>query len=237
MSLVWSLRQDERFAATIIAFLLCQVLTVLSFAATPSAEVPVEAGPLVVASDSNLAAVLPPDSHLLIQPEAIEVFLSALDDTIPDWVVVYGQGHHDAGHDERLFGLNRSRDERRRDKAALEWRVTFIWAGQLSPYDAARGGFPVATGPDFTKTQWGLVRFKPEELPSNLTAIAAPSLRDRLMDRMKPGKPIDIRVAMTGHLIAEESVVYDFSHEIEGQGLIMPVVRVERMDYVLTELQ
>jgi hypothetical protein len=54
---------------------------------------------------------------------------------------------------------------------------------------------------------------------------------------MKDGKPIDIKVAMTGHLIPEESVIYDFSHEQEGQGLIMPVVRIERMDYLLVEVQ
>jgi hypothetical protein len=38
---------------------------------------------------------------------------------------------------------------------------------------------------------------------------------------------------MTGHLIPEESVIYDFSHEEEGQGLIMPVVRVEHVQYFL----
>jgi hypothetical protein len=54
---------------------------------------------------------------------------------------------------------------------------------------------------------------------------------------MKDGKPIDIKVAITGHLIAEESVVYDFSHEEEGQGLIMPVVRVEQISYILGEIQ
>jgi hypothetical protein len=237
MSLVWRLPYGERFATTIIVLLLGLILSILSLVVAPSAEVPVEAGPLVVASDSNLAAVLPSDSHLLIQPAAIEGFLSVLDDSIPDWAAVYGHEHHDAGHDERLFELNRSRDERRRDKTALEWRVTFLWAGQLSPYDPARAGFPVAIGPDFMKTRWGWVRFKAEELPSNLTALAAPSLRDRLVDRMKDGKPIDIKVAMTGHLIPEESVIYDFSHEQEGQGLIMPVVRIERMDYLLVEVQ
>ena len=237
MNLVWRLRHGERFTATIIAFLLGQVMTVLSLAEAPSAEILVEAGPLIVANDSNLAAVLPPDSHLLIRPDAVEAFLSALDETIPDWSVVYGQGHHDGRHDERLFELNRGRDERRRDKPALKWRVTFIWSGELSPYDPSRGGFPVAVGPDFTKTKWGVVRFKPEELPSNLTAIASPPLRDRLMDRMKDGKPTDIKVAMTGHLIAEESVIYDFSHEEEGQGMIMPVVRVEQISYILGEIQ
>ena len=39
---------------------------------------------------------------------------------------------------------------------------------------------------------------------------------------------------MTGRLIPDEPVVYDFSHDQEGLGLIMPVVKVERLDYLLT---
>jgi len=38
---------------------------------------------------------------------------------------------------------------------------------------------------------------------------------------------------MTGRLIPGESLVYDFSHEEEGLGLIMPFVRVEQVDFVL----
>jgi hypothetical protein len=38
---------------------------------------------------------------------------------------------------------------------------------------------------------------------------------------------------MTGRLIPEESIVYDFSHEEEGLGLIMPFVRVEQVDCVM----
>jgi hypothetical protein len=52
---------------------------------------------------------------------------------------------------------------------------------------------------------------------------------------MNRGKSIDLKVALTGRLIPEESVIYDFSHEQEGQGLIMPVVRVEQVQYLLVE--
>ena len=38
---------------------------------------------------------------------------------------------------------------------------------------------------------------------------------------------------MVGRLIPEESLVYDFSHDEEGLGLIMPVVRIERVEYLL----
>jgi hypothetical protein len=40
---------------------------------------------------------------------------------------------------------------------------------------------------------------------------------------------------MTGTLIPSESIVYDFSHGEEGRGLIMPVVRVERVDVLLRD--
>lgn len=39
---------------------------------------------------------------------------------------------------------------------------------------------------------------------------------------------------MTGRLIPEEPIVYDFSHDEEGRGLIMPVVRIERIDFLIS---
>jgi hypothetical protein len=48
-------------------------------------------------------------------------------------------------------------------------------------------------------------------------------------------KSVDITVVITGRLIPDESLVYDFSHDQEGVGVIMPVVRVERLDYLLTK--
>ena len=192
---------------------------------------------LLTVRDADLAAAMPADSQKLVSAEDIEGFLAALEHTIPDWRAVHGAGHHDPGFDDRLFQLNRERDEGRKDNEALARRITFCWSGTLGPYDPARGGFPVAVGPEFTKTAWGVVRFKPEDLPSNLTATSAPSLRNRLVDLMTSGKSIDVKVAMTGRLIPEESVIYDFSHEEEGQGLIMPVVRVEHVQYLLVEPQ
>ncbi|HEX2055317.1 MAG TPA: hypothetical protein VHF07_02415, partial [Nitrospiraceae bacterium] len=123
---------------------------------------------------------IPADSMVLVSPKAIEDFLAALDHTIPDWPALYGLGHHDPAFDDRLFQFNRERDEQRQGRKELSRRITFCWSGTLDPYDPARGGFPVAVGPEFTKTTWGIVRFKPEDLPSNLTAMSPPSLRDRL---------------------------------------------------------
>src|SRR5574338_220183 len=234
MRLAWRLWRSERFALFLIALFVCYTPAMQDLFVSASPEPAIHGRPLVVAEEFALPTVLPQDSRLLIQSEPIESFLADLEETIPDWTVLYGRGHHDPEFDDRLFQLNRSRDERRRDKAALGWRVTFIWTGQLSQFDPGRHGFPVAVGPEFVRTRWGMVRFKPADLP-NLTAGAAASLQERLIGRINNGETITIRVAMTGHLIAEESVIYDFSHEEEGQGLIMPVVQVEQVDYVLVE--
>lgn len=97
-------------------------------------------------------------------------------------------------------------------------------------------GFSIAMGPIFTPTRWGLVRFKAEDLPGNLFVISDVSQRDILRRQVESGRKINIEIAMTGRLIPDESVVYDFSHDQEGLGVIMPVVKVERLDYLLTNL-
>ena len=189
--------------------------------------------PLLNVGPGEIQNVLPPSMRLLNETTSLEQFLDALDGAPPDWVTVYGHGHHDPGHDDRLFNLNRERDAKREGKPALQWRVTFLWPGELSNYDPKTGGFRVAVGPKFNPTRWGVVRFKSENLPANLMAVPNPGLREALRRRFEKGERIEIAVAMTGKLIPEESIVYDFSHDQEGLGLIMPVVRIERVDYLL----
>lgn len=177
-------------------------------------------------------ATLPPHTHLLLDPAAIEQFLLELDGRPPDWPKVYGEGHHDPDHDERLFALNRERDVRREGKAPLQWLITFVWLGELSQFDDQSGGFPIALGPKLNRTAWGEVRFKHEDLPATLVALAGEETV-RLKNRLRHGERVEIDVLMTGRLIQEESLVYDFSHEEEGRGLIMPVVRIEAVEFVL----
>ena len=176
---------------------------------------------------------LPQNTRLLDDAASLEQFLDELDGASPDWATVYGHGHHDPGHDDRLFNLNRERDTKREGRPALRWRVAFVWHGELSAFDPRAGGFHVTIGPKFTPTRWGVVRFKAENLPGNLMAVPNPSLRESLRRKFEKGERIDVHVVMTGRLIPEESLVYDFSHEEEGRGLIMPVVRLERIDYVM----
>jgi hypothetical protein len=191
------------------------------------------ARPLRSTNRNDIRAVIPPDTRLLNDPRSIEEFLDELDGRPPDWATVYGHGHHDPGHDNRLFDLNRERDAQREGKPGLQQRVTFIWSGELSRYDARAGGFHVSLGPRFIVTRWGVVRFKYEDLPSNLLAIPTGSLRKTLRRKLDKKQKIEIDIAMTGRLIPAESLVYDFSHDQEGLGLIMPVVKVEQVDYFI----
>ena len=192
------------------------------------------ARPLLTIASKDLHAILPSDSRILIDSLSLEQFLDALDRTPPDWSLVYGSGHDDPAHDERLFALNRERDAKRAGNSALTQRITFVWFGELSRYDAEAGGFRIALGPRLTPTRWGVVRFKCEDLPSNLVAKVSSTLRRELDQRIARGESVDLTVALTGRLIPDESVVYDFSHDQQGVGVIMPVVKVERLDYLLT---
>ena len=191
------------------------------------------AKPLRGAGLGDPAKFLPQNTRLLNDAASLEQLLDALDGAPPDWATVYGRGHQDPGHDDRLFALNRERDAKREGKPALQWRVAFVWYGELSTFDPMAGGFHVTIGPKFTRTRWGMVRFKAENLPGNLMAIPNPSLRESLRRRAGKGERIEIDVVMTGRLIPGESLIYGFSHEEEGRGLIMPVMRIERIDYLM----
>ena len=188
---------------------------------------------LLTIARQDLPTILPPDSHILIDPRSIEQFLDALDGRPPDWEVMYGRGHHDSGLDERLFVLNRERDAKRAGKEALQWMVVFLWSGELSHYRPTIGGFGLATGPTVTPTKWGVVRFKPEEVPSNLVVIPDSGIRDVLRRQLDAGRKINIDIVMMGRLVPDESLIYDFSHDEAGVGVIMPVVRIERLEYLL----
>ena len=180
-----------------------------------------------------LCLILLEGTRLLDDAAVIERFLEALDGSPPNWREIYGD--HGAGHDERLFALNRERDVLREGRGELTSRFTFLWSGELSTYDSDLGGFHVAMGPKLIPTRWGLVRFKPDNVPSNLVAIPPPKLAGQLSARVHKGDRIEVDVAITGRLLPEESLIYDFAHDEPGQGMVMPVVRVERVDYVLRD--
>ncbi len=194
-------------------------------------------GPLLPIRLEAVGSLLPPDTLLLHESASIEGFLEALDGRPPDWPVVYGHGHHDPSQGERLFELNRERDAKRAGKVALSRSVAFLWDGELSAFDAEAGGFRVALGPLFTQTRWGMVRFKYEDLPSTLIAVPSPEQRSHLLALLQQGSRVTIDVVMAGVLVPDESIVYDFSHDQDGMGLVMPVVRVERLLYLYPHIR
>jgi hypothetical protein len=196
----------------------------------PSAALADDAAGISVlhAATEDWTSILPPGSQILDDPTTIEPFLAALDGTPPDWRVIYG--HNGEGHDDRLFELNRARDARRHVPVHRD-SISFLWPGELSAYDAEAGGFRVAIGPRVITTKWGDVRFKPDGLPSSLIASVTPDEREALLRRQAARGPVTVEVAMTGVLVIEESLIYDFSHDEAGRGVIMPVVAVDRIDY------
>ena len=182
----------------------------------------------MVTRDSEMATRI----RHLIERKAIEAFLVALEGVPPDWATVYGLGHHDPGHDERLFNLNRERDVAREGNPVLNWHVAFVWPGELSQFDSETKSYGVAVGPEFNSTEWGMVRFKPEEFPSNLRVRPDKKLTGWIRQSLAKREKAHVLVVMVGVLIPSESVIYDFSHEEEGVGLIMPVVKVEQVEVV-----
>jgi len=190
--------------------------------------------PLQLLPAPPFTSVLPNDTLFLDDALSIETFLTGLDGQPPDWTVVYGSGHHDPGHDDRLFALNRERDAGRAGNPSLLRRIAFRWSGELSQFDPETRGFSVALGPVFTSTGWGQVRFKPDDLPGELKAIPSEGALEGLQREISAGKVVELAVIIIGRLIPDESIVYDFSHDQDGLGLIMPVVRVEEVHYVLS---
>lgn len=208
------------------------VLLLLFSAPARGAEEGLGIGPFQFLSPSQFAAIIPPDIRFLDDAPSIEKFLIILDGRPPDWPAIYGHGHHDPGHDDRLFALNRERDASRAGNPALAERIAFRWSGELSRFDPEVRGFSVAVGPVFTTTRWGQVRFKPDDLPGGLKAIPPADLLDRLQRELAAGKTVELAVIIIGRLVPEESIVYDFSHDQEGLGLIMPFVHVEEVHYL-----
>jgi hypothetical protein len=189
------------------------------------------AGHLLVTKIQDLPTLLPKGTLLLHDPVAIEKFLEALDRSPPNWAALHGEDG--ARHDELLFALNRERDRVRAGRPALAERITFFWDGVLSSYDPDKAGFLVAVGPAVTTTKWGLVRFKPESLCAELVAVPPADLTESLQARVARGENVKVMVAMTGRLAQDEALIYDFAHEEPGQGMVMPMVRVERIDYLM----
>lgn len=206
----------------------------LQFPDQVSGQPPMAKGiqPLIPLESQSLHQLIPRNVRPLLLPEEQEQFLQELEGHPPDWPALQSLDHTEQS--ERLFQLNRARDENRLiHKNILQQPIAFLWSGFLRTYMPEYQGFSVALGPELTSTSWGIVRFKPMGLSDYLVAV--PSLESVKQFRLQQqnGEQIAIGVLFFGILVADESLIYSFSHDQKGDGMILPVVQIEEVRYFL----
>jgi hypothetical protein len=191
--------------------------------------------PLFELQDQSIHNFIPATFQPLISPKEIEQFLQKLEGTPPDWAQLR---HHDmATQSEQLFQVNRQRDTARLAKDMVRQQpVAFIWAGLLRQYLPEFKGFSLALGPELTPTSWGIIRFKPIDLPNVLVAVPSAALRNQLLARQRNEESIEIIVVCMGTLISDESLIYGFSHDGHQDGMILPVVSIQKVMYLFKPL-
>ncbi len=206
----------------------------LTFDGSANAEDEVPQGIQLLTSQTSktLHHLLPEKTRPLFLSDEQEAFLRDLEKNPPQWESLK---HSDLiVQSERLFQFNRERDQTRSSKSTiLRQKLAFLWSGLLRQFDPDHQGFHVALGPTFTKTSWGIVRFKPVGIPDYLIAIPSKKLRRTIEDRRSKNEPVEIAVLFIGQLVQDESIIYAFSHEDQDQGLILPVVSIEAVKYLL----
>jgi len=188
--------------------------------------------PLLELDAQSVQVLIPGFNRPLVVGKEIERFLQELEGMPPDWAELR---HSDlTEQSERLFLLNRQRDEARSaQQSLLNQPIAFLWSGMLRQYLPEYRGFSLALGPELTSTSWGIVRFKPRELPDYLVAVPPPALREEILVRQQMGEHIEIIVVFIGTLIPNESLIYAFSHDGQTNGMILPVVSVQSIMYIL----
>lgn len=189
--------------------------------------------PLIQLESQSLHQLIPRNIRPLLLPKEQEQFLQELEGHPPDWHAL--QSLDQTEQSERLFQLNRTRDEARLiHKDILQQPIAFLWSGFLRRYMPEYQGFLVALGPELTSTSWGIVRFKPVGLPDYLVAIPSLESAKQIRSQQQKGEQIAIGVLFFGTLVADESLIYSFSHDQKGDGMILPVVQIEDVRYFIT---
>jgi hypothetical protein len=190
--------------------------------------------PLLELDGQSIHDLIPASIQPLILSPEIEQFLHELEGAPPDWTQLR---HSDiTKQSERLFRFNRQRDKTRAAKnAILEKPIAFLWTGILRQYLPEYQGFFLALGPELTHTSWGIIRFKPINLPDYLVATPALDVRKQLVTQQEQGEVIEIVVVCIGTLVPDESLIYGFSHDGDHKGMILPVVSVKNILYILKD--
>ncbi len=187
---------------------------------------------LIVLANQTPHTLIPSPIRPLLLAKEQEQFLQELEGSPPDWTTLHSSDP--TKQSEHLFQLNRLRDEARLSQGTLLNKpIAFLWAGLLRQYLQEYQGFSVALGPELTHTSWGIIRFKPMDLPNYLVAIPSPELTTQLQGRQEQGEKIEIGILLMGALIPDESIIYGFSHDGQEDGMIMPVVSIQHILYFL----
>lgn len=206
----------------------------LQFPGQVSGKPPMATGiqPLIQLKHQSLHKLIPGNIRPLLLPEEQEQFLQELEGHPPDWPALQNLDHTEQS--ERLFQLNRARDEARLiHRNILQQPIAFLWSGLLRTFMPEYQGFSVALGPELTSTSWGIVRFKPMGLPDYLVAIPSFESVEHIRIQQQKGEQIAIGVLFFGTLVADESLIYGFSHDQKEDGMILPVVQIEDVRYFL----
>lgn len=186
--------------------------------------------PLQVIQDDSWESLITKDTLFLNDPATVESFLKELESHPPDWKYLYGSDV-DERYD-RLFAEMEKRDAVRIGHPMLKQRIAFLWHGSLTSYRPQHKGFGIAIGPAKIKTSWGIVRFKIAKDPFEMVGIPPANTLEAIQERRGKGESVDVTILYQGTLIPEESLLYDFSTETEGEGMILPIVSLEQVDYV-----
>jgi len=186
--------------------------------------------PLHQLPTSQFHSLLHDDSiRPLLTAQEQQDFLNELEKEPPVWDKLHDPPGEE--HGARLFVLNRRRDDLREGHRLLTQRIAFLWGAVLGEYQPEHKGFKLSIGPEPTQTSWGIVRFKPVGLPDEMIAIPSSDFLSTLQKRMTAGDKINVGILFTGRLIPWESIIYGFSHDGLEQGMIMPVVQVDSVQY------
>ncbi len=175
--------------------------------------------------------VIPSGVTFIDAPNIAEAFLTNLEGHPPDWKFLFGK-NVDERYD-RLFDESEKRDARRVGNANLDQPIAFLWDGFLTTVRDDKPGFAVSIGPRKIQTSWGIVRFKIAMLPFEMTAMPSSVVLETIKQKRARKEEVAIFILFQGKLLPEESLMYDFSTAKEGEGMILPIVNITKVDYLL----
>lgn len=202
----------------------------ISFASSSETSIGIQ--PLQDLKGNSPHSIVPASIRPLITAPELEIYLRQLEGTPPPWDQL--SSHDMTEQSERLFQFNRNRDEIRENNLdILQQPIAFVWGGELRHFNEEHQGYTIALGPEIIHTEWGLVRFKPRDIPNNMMARIPAEMKSEVFHKANSPATKEIGVLFIGTLTESESVIYAFSHDGDHDGMILPVVNITELRYYL----